>query len=152
MSDKTILNSAEVTNLEMRLEEATRASASGVRRFIEPAANTLQRAISRSHHIVFGRRGSGKSSLLRKAAQDLTIDRRPIAFVDLESFKGHEYPDVLISVLIETLGDLRNGSRLLLSLQRARRVFGTGYLEKNRQDPRSTNIERRIYLADFVLL
>jgi hypothetical protein len=52
--------------------------------------------------LVFGRRGSGKSSLLRKAAQDLTVDRRPIAFVDLESFKGHEYPDVLISVLIET--------------------------------------------------
>src|SRR5690606_12975707 len=54
------------------------------------------------HHLVFGRRGSGKSSLLRKATQDLTVDRRPIAFVDLESFKGHEYPDVLISVLIET--------------------------------------------------
>ncbi len=32
------------------------------------------------------------------------MDRRPIAFVDLESFKGHEYPDVLISVLIETFG------------------------------------------------
>ena len=32
------------------------------------------------------------------------MDRRPIAFVDLESFKGHEYPDVLISVLIETYG------------------------------------------------
>ncbi len=32
----------------------------------------------------------------------MTVDRRPIAFVDLESFKGHEYPDVLISILIET--------------------------------------------------
>jgi hypothetical protein len=54
-------------------------------------------------HIVFGRRGSGKSSLLRKAVADLTVDRRPIAFVDLESFKGHSYPDVLISILIQTL-------------------------------------------------
>ena len=34
---------------------------------------------------------------------DLTVDRRPIAFVDLESFKGHSYPDVLISILIQTL-------------------------------------------------
>jgi hypothetical protein len=104
MSESSILESTEVTDLEMRLEEATRASSSGVRRFIEPAAGTLQRAISRSHHIVFGRRGSGKSSLLRKAAQDLTVDRRPMAFVDLESYKGHEYPDVLISILIETFG------------------------------------------------
>jgi Cdc6-like AAA superfamily ATPase len=78
------------------------SSGSAVRRFIEPAAGTLTRATSRTHHLVFGRRGSGKSSLLRKAAQDLTVDRRPIAFVDLETFKGHEYPDVLISVLIET--------------------------------------------------
>ena len=70
--------------------------------FIEPAAGTLIQATSRVHSIVFGRRGSGKSSLLRKAAADLTVDRRPIAFIDLESFKGHAYPDVLLSVLIQT--------------------------------------------------
>lgn len=98
----SILDSEEVTTLEVLLEEATRASKAGVKRFIEPANGTLVRATSRTHHLVFGRRGSGKSSLLQKAAQDLTVDRRPIAFVDLESFKGHEYPDVLLSVLTET--------------------------------------------------
>lgn len=102
MANHTILNGAEVAKLELMLEEATRSSQQGVRRFIEPAAGTLTRATSRTNHLIFGRRGSGKSSLLRKAAQDLTVDRRPIAFVDLEAFKGHEYPDVLISVLIET--------------------------------------------------
>lgn len=102
MSKHSILDSSQVADLEVKLEEATRSSASGLHRFIEPAAGTLTRATSKTHHLVFGRRGSGKSSLLRKAAQDLTVDRRPIAFVDLESFKGHEYPDVLISVLIET--------------------------------------------------
>lgn len=102
MVTHSILDSREVTALEIALEEATRSSKDGVRRFVEPAAGTLTRATSRTHHLIFGRRGSGKSSLLRKAAQDLTIDRRPIAFVDLESFKGHEYPDVLISVLVET--------------------------------------------------
>ena len=75
MIERSILASAEVTGLETDLEEATRASSSGVRRFIEPAAGTLQRATSRSHHIVFGRRGSGKSSLLSKAAQDLTVEQ-----------------------------------------------------------------------------
>lgn len=102
MKINELLNSHEVGELEILLEESTRSSQASIKRFIEPAAGTLTRAISRTHHLVFGRRGSGKSSLMRKAAQDLTVDRRPIAFVDLESFKGHEYPDVLISVLIET--------------------------------------------------
>ena len=100
--DSEFLDSPEVANLEVLLEEATRSSQASIKRFIEPAAGTLTRATSRTHHLVFGRRGSGKSSLLRKAAQDLTVDRRPISFLDLESFKVHEYPDVLISVLVET--------------------------------------------------
>ena len=56
-----------------------------------------------TYHIVFGRRGSGKTSLLRKAGSDLTLQRIPAAFIDLEAFKGHAYPDVLLSILIETL-------------------------------------------------
>ena len=100
MSD--ILDSAEVGSLATLVEEVARSTEEGVKRFIEPASGTLRRATSRRHHIVFGRRGSGKTSLLRKAASDLTIDRRPIAFVDLEPFKGHSYPDVLMSVLIDS--------------------------------------------------
>ncbi|MEQ1949624.1 MAG: hypothetical protein ABL995_20700 [Bryobacteraceae bacterium] len=98
-----LLNSSQVQQLEVSIEEATRSTEEGVKRFIEPAQGTLQRALAKRPHIVFGRRGSGKSSLLRKAVADLTVDRRPIAFVDLESFKGHSYPDVLISILIQTL-------------------------------------------------
>jgi len=43
--------------------------------------------------------------LLKKATSDLTLNRRPIAYVDLESFKGHPYPDVLLSVLIKTFSE-----------------------------------------------
>ena len=99
------LNAKEVDDLLVLCEEVMRATPEGARRFIEPAPGVLSRAKSKQHNIVFGRRGSGKSSLLRKTAADLTIDRRPIAFVDLETFKGHSYPDVLISVLIKTLGE-----------------------------------------------
>ena len=97
-----LLNSQGVETLQVSIEEATRSTEEGVKRFIEPAQGTLSRALAKRPHIVFGRRGSGKSSLLRKAVADLTVDRRPIAFVDLESFKGHSYPDVLISILIQT--------------------------------------------------
>ncbi len=77
-------------------------------RFIEPAAGTLSRAMSRRNHIVFGRRGSGKTSLLLKAKRDLSLKRTPVAFVDMEQFKSHSYPDVLISVLIATLQSFRS--------------------------------------------
>jgi len=97
-----ILNSNEMRVLSQTVEEAARSTKEGVKHFVEPAEGTLNRATSKRHHIVFGRRGSGKSSLLLKAAADLTVDRRPIAYVNLEAFKGHSYPDVLLSVLINT--------------------------------------------------
>lgn len=98
-----ILATPEMIQMLTLVEEAARSTEEGVKYFIEPAPGTLRRATSKRHHIVFGRRGSGKSSLLRKAAADLTVDRRPIAYVNLEAFKGHSYPDVLLSVLIKTL-------------------------------------------------
>lgn len=98
-----LLNTNEVDRLVTTVEEATRATTDAPRRFIEPARGTLDRAKSRRHHLVFGRRGSGKTSLIRKAGSDLTLKRVPVAFIDLEAFKGHKYPDVLISVLLETL-------------------------------------------------
>ena len=97
-----ILDTPEVAKLVTLVEEAARSTEEGVKRFVEPAQGTLSRAVNKRHHIIFGRRGSGKTSLLRKAATDLTVDRRPIAFVDLEPFKAHSYPDVLLSVLIST--------------------------------------------------
>ena len=102
-----ILATPKMVQLMTLVEEAARSTEEGVKHFIEPAPGTLRRATSKRHHIIFGRRGSGKSSLLRKAAADLTIDRRPIAYVNLEPFKGHSYPDVLLSVLIKTLEEFR---------------------------------------------
>ncbi|HXH38665.1 MAG TPA: hypothetical protein VNN08_08560 [Thermoanaerobaculia bacterium] len=102
-SENQLLGTTQVDRLVTIVEEATRATTDAPRRFIEPARGTLDRAKSRRHHLIFGRRGSGKTSLLRKAGADLSLQRIPVAFIDLEAFKGHKYPDVLISVLIETL-------------------------------------------------
>jgi hypothetical protein len=106
-----ILDTSEVGNLVTLVEEAARSTAEGVKRFVEPAQGTLRRATNKRHHMIFGRRGSGKSSLLRKAAADLTVDRRPIAYVDLEAFKAHSYPDVLLSILISTFGEFETWLR-----------------------------------------
>jgi hypothetical protein len=125
-----LLDSDEVQRMVTAIEESTRATEQGVSRFIEPAQGTLRRAISKRHHIVFGRRGSGKTSLLRKAAAELTVDRRPIAFIDLEPFKGHTYPDVLLSVLLSTFSSfaiwLRDAGRAPANKTSFwKRLFGT---------------------------
>lgn len=101
------LNDEKVYVLQDALTDAVRASEESVRRFIEPGNGTLRMALRRRPHLVFGRRGSGKSSLLRKAIAEHNLDRRPSAFVDLEPFKGHTYPDVLISVLAEFFRSLK---------------------------------------------
>lgn len=103
-----ILFTAPVDALATLIEEVTRANTDSARRFIEPARGTLERAKSKRHHLIFGRRGSGKTSLLRKALADLALNRCPAAFVDLEAFKTHSYPDVLLSVLIETFRTFDN--------------------------------------------
>lgn len=102
-----ILEGDKVQRLARIVEESTRSTREGVKFFIEPAPGTLARAKNKRHHIVFGRRGSGKSSLLAKVTEDLTVDRAPIAYVDLEEFKGHSYPDVLLSVLIKALTEFK---------------------------------------------
>jgi hypothetical protein len=97
-----ILFSDKVQSLITLIEESTRASQITSKYFIEPAPGVLSRANSRRHHIIFGRRGSGKSSLLNKIHAENLAARTPSVFVDLEKFKGHIYPDLLVSVLIET--------------------------------------------------
>jgi hypothetical protein len=101
-----LLDEDRISKLAVLLEEAARATGPTDTRFIEPAAGTLARALSNRNHLVFGRRGSGKTSLLQKARQDMLVERRPNAYIDMEKFKGHAYPDVLISVLIETFENI----------------------------------------------
>ena len=96
-----------VQELAILVEETTRSTKDAVKYFLEPAAGTLDRAKSKRHHIVFGRRGSGKSSLLAKIYADHLLSRTPCALVDLEEFKEHSYPDVLVSVLIKTLSEFK---------------------------------------------
>jgi hypothetical protein len=119
-----------IQTLTTILEEGARANSRSTGRFIEPAEGTLRRATSRRHHIVFGRRGSGKSSLLFKSSETLSSDGRPIAYVDLEPFKGHHYPDLLISVLLAVFTKFRTWlSETPLRNERRRRWF-TGFLWK----------------------
>ena len=133
------LSSPMVDKLVTMVEEATRATRDSPRRFIEPARGTLDRAKARRHHIIFGRRGSGKTSLLRKAGADLTLLRVPTAFIDLEAFKGHTYPDVLLSILLETLRTLKNWLNSAGSSPASKTSFWKRFLGKPQRPPLNRN-------------
>jgi len=107
-SKERVLDSLQVQKLVQLVDESVRASREGVKHFVEPTPGVLAKAKSKRHNIIFGRRGSGKSSLLQKISADLTVDRTPIAMVDLETFKQHSYPDVLLSILIKSFVEVKN--------------------------------------------
>ena len=162
------MKEADIDALAIKIEEAARSTEEGVRYFIEPAPGTLNRATAKRHHIVFGRRGSGKSSLLRKAGADLTVDRRPIALVNLETFKSHSYPDVLLSVLIATFrefGDWMRTAAVNPATKTSfwKKLFGTkpsrsAFSRKQsvalaeRLDQKVNQLERQLHSADSTSL
>ena len=119
-----------IDRLATLVEEGARATKRATARFIEPAQGTLRRAESKRHHIVFGRRGSGKSSLLYKSAENLTKLTHPVAYVDLEPFKGHHYPDVLISVLLASLSKFKDWLQKTDITEERKRLWYTLFFKK----------------------
>ena len=154
-----------VDDLSTLVEEGARAGVKNISRFIEPAHGTLRRAISKRHHIVFGRRGSGKSSLLYKSSEELDNKGHPVAFVDLEPFKGHQYPDIIISVLIATLKKFHDWLENYEANQIIKRLWYTAFILKkriNKEDEKKILLEniqteidqliQQLYLTDDATL
>ena len=68
----------------------------------------MDRLESRFHHVLYGRRGTGKSSLLRKIQMNLVQRGRLVAWADQETFKALSYPDVLVGALAEVFRQFAN--------------------------------------------
>lgn len=91
-----------VTEFQVLLEEVTRAKPGGPdSRFVEPDAETFDRLKARFHHVLYGRRGTGKSSLLRKMETTLRLEKKLVAWTDQETYSALAYPDVLLATLAE---------------------------------------------------
>lgn len=123
-----------VDELATLVEECARAGKQNVMRFIEPAQGTLRRSTSKRHHLIFGRRGSGKSSLLLKSADELVKRGHPVAFVDIEPFKGHQYPDIIISVLLATFKKYQHWLNQSHFENKPKRLWYTLYIVKDKTD------------------
>lgn len=89
----------------LRTDASTAASV--VDRYIELRPGVQEKLGSETNHLLTGRRGTGKSTLLYVLKDRLTRDGVSVATVDMESFNGREYPDVLIEILIDLLSEIR---------------------------------------------
>lgn len=96
------LRDEQVVALLPALAEAARADRRTAARFVPPRTGILEETAARRHQFVFGRRGVGKSTLLRKI-ESLDETGVDVIFVDIETLRGRPYPDVLIELLIELL-------------------------------------------------
>lgn len=90
------------------LAEAARADRYTAERFVPPRIGILEETAARRHQFVLGRRGVGKSTLLRKIESIGDEVENVVVFVDIETLRDRPYPDVLIELLIELLDGLRD--------------------------------------------
>jgi len=100
-----------VGSVRLALAEATRTDDSSAdrvaNRYIELRPGMTEKLGARRHHLLTGRRGTGKSTLLHVVRKRLVDGGIAVASVDMERFKGREFPDVLIEILISLLKEIR---------------------------------------------
>lgn len=68
--------------------------------------NVLGDVAARQNHVIFGRRGCGKSLLLHYSAAHLPDEIRAV-YLNCEDFKKHSFPNVLIEILDALFGELQ---------------------------------------------
>ena len=61
---------------------------------------------ARQNHVVFGRRGCGKTLLLQNGAALAPADRKTI-YLNCEDFKNHSFPNVLIEILDSVFSEMQ---------------------------------------------
>ena len=101
-SQEAIYYHPEIERLLTLLTEATRANPNRIPEAFIPPSGT-QQASSNYNHIVFGQRGSGKSSLLLYLEHLCRDQHRITTWIDQEEFTELEYPDVLVSCVLDVV-------------------------------------------------
>ncbi len=68
------------------------------------------KVVEPTHHIIWGRRGVGKSSLILSAYQELERRRIPAAWVGAEAYATREDPLALVQILEDILAELEHAA------------------------------------------
>jgi hypothetical protein len=69
------------------------------------SANAIGDAVARQNHVIFGRRGCGKTLLLHESEKRVRNDIK-VVYVNCEDYKQHSFPNVLIEILDQLFREL----------------------------------------------
>lgn len=97
------MESEQIAKLIRYIEENLRASATAGISFVD-ARHQSERLSSRQNHVVFGRRGAGKTSLLKSALGG--VDHVDV-YLNLEDYKDITFPNIVIHILAELFSVLK---------------------------------------------
>lgn len=86
------------------IEENLRASRKSGLQFVD-TRNFLARLNSRQNHVVFGRRGAGKTLLLQSTQ---SLQDHLYVYLDLEDYKDITFPNIVINVLVAMFNSLES--------------------------------------------
>lgn len=88
----------KLSRLRMIITESLRVQRdSGSIQYIN-VDGAVESVSSRQNHVIFARRGCGKTLLLKTAADQLPENRKAV-YLNCEDFKKHTFPNVLIEIL-----------------------------------------------------
>jgi hypothetical protein len=91
--------SSQVEELRRIVQENIRIQrgGSGTVEYVD-VSRALSDIVARQNHVVFGRRGCGKTLLLGAAEQKLSESVK-VVYINCEDYKQHSFPNVLIEIL-----------------------------------------------------
>ncbi len=91
------MNQDEVRKLTTYIEENLRSSPSSGLAFVD-TRNFLTRLCSKQNHVVFGRRGAGKTCLVQAPSKN---ENYIYVYINLEDYKDITFPNIVIKTLLE---------------------------------------------------
>jgi hypothetical protein len=95
--------STQFARLSQLISSRMRATPEQVANYIEPRPGINAGVSAQQHTYIFGRRGSGKTSIILKAAHDLSAAGHPTAIVDCESLRNPDKHATLLYILLHSM-------------------------------------------------
>lgn len=119
----------DIKELRNYIEENIRASSNSGINFIDPRGFQSQ-INNKQNHVIFGRRGSGKTSLLKQ----LQTKSSNTIYLNLESYKDISFPNIIVHILIKFFKEL-------LLINKKNTIFYTKIFKKYRTTQKIINDE-----------
>lgn len=99
------MTNSDLSKVLRFIEENIRVSEQTTIEYLDPK-NHIERLNSKQNQVIFGRRGSGKSLLL-KSLKSKDVENKAYISINLEDFKDISFPNSISHVLINILKELK---------------------------------------------